>query len=343
MTDPGAHYADRKSITDRLPGSARLVSNSEIQAFLRCRRKWWLAWYRGMRLKNEKPTGVRSIGDRMHRALAQWYVPVGQVDPRDALEALITSDYAAVVQSLETQGGVDSAPGLIAEFRKDADLERVMMEGYVEWLRETGADAGFTVIASEQYIETLIDEHNYDLPVYIIGKLDAKVQQHHSGHVQFMDHKFVGEFGTRTATLHMDPQMKHYSLIDFLNQPEAERIVTGALYNMVKRSKRTARAKPPFYQRLDVHFNESDMESYLTILRGIIQDMRTVEIALSEGWDTKLYAYPRVSVDCRWDCDFFAICPLFDNGSNAEGMLDVYYTKIDPLSYYTEDTPNDMA
>ena len=46
-------------------------------------------------------------------------------------------------------------------------------------------------------------------------------------------------------------------------------------------------------------------------------------------------AYPTPRDTCTWDCDFFLVCPLFDDGSRVEDMIDRYYVKGDPLSYYT--------
>ena len=72
---------------DRLVNGYRLVSNSEIQTFKQCRRKWWLQWYRGLASRQTEVQGVRSTGTRLHIGLDAYYQPEGQ-STRAALAAL---------------------------------------------------------------------------------------------------------------------------------------------------------------------------------------------------------------------------------------------------------------
>jgi CRISPR/Cas system-associated exonuclease Cas4 (RecB family) len=49
------------------------MSNSEIQTFKDCRRKWWLGYYRGLKPKNKDFTGALALGSRIHAALEDYY------------------------------------------------------------------------------------------------------------------------------------------------------------------------------------------------------------------------------------------------------------------------------
>lgn len=332
------HYDDRAQVTATLTASARLVSNSEVQTFLRCRRKWWLAWYLGLRPKLESPTGVRAIGDRVHRALAKWYVTEDseRTDSRDALEEEIITDWHLLV---DHYGGTSEVPpGVATDFHKDADLERAMISGYVQWLEETGADANIRTLASERYIQVRFPVTGETLPVYLIGKLDARVQRVSDDVKLFIDHKTVGDFIRKTRTLHMDPQMLHYHLIEFLSLEDSDERCDGALYNMLRRVKRTAKANPPFYQRTEVRHNYHELQSYTLKLQGIISDMLITEQALTASMaHPSTLAYPHPTGDCSWDCDFINVCPLFDDGSRVGDMIREYFAQGDPLSYYHRD------
>src|SRR5690606_33628900 len=43
----------------------RRFSSSGIQGFRRCRRKWYLGWYRRLRLRNQAPVGALATGNRV--------------------------------------------------------------------------------------------------------------------------------------------------------------------------------------------------------------------------------------------------------------------------------------
>jgi len=337
VVDPFAHYEDRKKqIT--LRHDARLISHSEIATFKRCRRKWWLAWYRGLRLAKESPTGVRAVGDRVHRALARWYVPPGhdRVDPRTALEQLIESDTKVVIEKFKND---DALAGILLDMKKDDDLERAMIAGYAQWLEETGADADYEVLASETYQDALLPGvvGRGSLPVYVIAKLDAKVRRRSDGVLRFVDHKTVADFSSKTMLLAIDEQMLWYDLIEILtNTPQGERS-GGAIYNMLRRVKRTVKAKPPFYQREEVLHNRHQIESFYHQLWGTVRDLLELERRLDGGAHHQGVAYPNPLGDCTWSCDYRAVCPLFNDGSRAEAMIDRFYVAGDPLSYYYQD------
>lgn len=336
LVDPFAHYEDRRNqIT--LRQDARLISHSEVATFKRCRRKWWLAWYRGLRLAKESPTGVRAVGDRVHRALAAWYVAdsLQRRDPRNTLEELIESDTKQVIEKFKD----DNLAGILLLMRKDDDLERAMIEGYVQWLNETGADADYEILASETYQDALLPGvvGRGNLAVYIIAKLDAKVRRRSDGILRFMDHKTVADFGSKSALLAIDEQMLWYDLIEILtNTPVGERS-GGAIYNMLRRVKRTVKAKPPFYQREEVLHNRHQVHSFYQQLWGTVHDLLKLEERLDEGRDHQNVAYPNPLGDCTWSCDYRAICPLFNDGSRVEAMIKQYYVEGDPLSYYYKD------
>lgn len=312
------------------------VANSTAATFKDCRRRWWLGFYRGLRPRIESPVGARAIGDRVHRALELWYAPpgTGKIDPRDAIEQLIVADWSALVKASGSEGVSWSTQEL---FKKDADLQRAMVEGYVKWLAETGADAEYEVVSPEAYLEA-------DLPelgdVKIIAKIDVRVRRTTDGARLWLEHKTVGSFQQKLATINLDEQVLHQTLVERL-QPDGEPRVVGVLYNMLKRSRRGTTAKPPFYDRVEVHHNDHEIESYRRRVVATIKDMRAVRAALDAGADHRDVAYPRPSGDCAWKCPFVQVCPMLDDGSRVESALGAYFEQGDPYSYYVSKVSSD--
>jgi hypothetical protein len=278
------------------------------------------------------------VGDRVHRALAAWYVAdtSRRIDPREALEHLIEADHNAVIM---TRADDQNLAGILIDMNKDADLERAMISGYVQWLEETGADADYEVLASETYQDALLPGFvgRNGVSVYIIAKLDAKVRRATDEVLRFVDHKTVADFGSKSALLDIDEQMLWYDLIEILtNVPAGERS-GGAIYNMLRRVKRTVKAKPPFYQREEVLHNRHQIESFYHQLWGTVRDLLELEWRLDEGANPHSAAYPNPLGDCTWSCDYRAVCPRFNDGSRAEAMIETYYKAGDPLAYYYKD------
>jgi hypothetical protein len=306
----------------------RLISNSEIQTFKACRRKWWLAWFRGMAPRKADLVGVRSIGTRIHACLAEYYVPDGEsrIDPLITHVRIAAEDLAALRENAAREGYEVDAEQL-QKLNANFELERVMLAGYMDWLRETGADANLEVVGSEVYIETL-----FTPDVKLIGKIDTRVRDRRTGRRKFLDHKSVASLDT--SLLRLNEQMLHYHLLEWLETEEGESSCDGALYNMMKRSKRTARATPPFYHRAEITHNSHELESYRKRLMGVVMDIEEVERKLEAGEAHHQVVYPTPSRDCSWKCPFVKICPLFDDGSRSEDALANLFVHRNPLDYY---------
>lgn len=322
-----------------VPDGSYPVSNSELQTWKRCRRKWWLAWYRQLALRTETFVGVRSVGDRVHRALQRWYVPDGEprVDPRDALERVIVEDWTRITAlAHERDVDEDQERALARDFAASTNLERAMVEGYVQWLEESGADAELRVTASETPLQATVPlGDDDDRSVTVIGKLDVRVTRVGDDVRLFLDHKTVGDLKAPAVTLPQNEQMLHYHLLEWLVSEEGERRCDGALYNMLKRTQRTVRATPPFYDRVEVRHNRYELESYRRRLLATSRDVLDAIQRLDAGDDHVDVVYPSPNGQCRWDCDFFAVCNLLDDGSaGANDMIDALYHRVNPRDRY---------
>ncbi len=320
------------------------VSNSELQTFKRCRRKWWLGWYRRLMLQTEDFTSVRATGTRVHRALSYWYVPDGEkrVDPRDALERVIIDDWTKVARLAQERHTSDEQLGELAvEFAQATNLERAMVEGYVQWLEETGADAELRITASEtplvvDQVVNMGEDHGYEQrEIQFIGLLDVRATRVTDNVNLFVDHKTVGDLTAPIVTLPQNEQMLHYHLMEFLSLDDSDVRCDGALYNMIRRVKRSARAKPPFYDRIEVRHNKFELESYRQRALAATREILIAVDRLNRGDDHLDVVYPTPNPECRWSCDFFAVCNLFDDGSRGvDDMVNALYRTTNPLERY---------
>jgi hypothetical protein len=310
------------------------ITNSELQTFKRCKRAWYLGYYRELKLIVPDLVGARAIGSRLHLALAAFYSSRRE-DPMTVLEATIKEDRAL----LEARGDVQG----LDDLEKDADLARIMLEGYLEWVQEEGKDQGIEVIGDEVVVEELFgtaEQFDWDRDVILMGKLDLRVRRLIDGARLFMDHKSVGSLKEPLKTLHMNEQMLHYHLLEYLEllraaqRGEAVEYARGGLYNMLRKVKRTARANPPFFDRVEVPHNQYELQSYWMRVWGEVTEIIALRKKLDAGMDHRQVAYPTPTGNCSWDCDFFTVCNLFDDGSDAERMLSDLYTKGEVHDYY---------
>lgn len=304
----------------------RKFSNSEIQTFKDCRRKWWLTYYRSLGVREPEVVGPRPIGTGVHHALAAHYME--HSSPIAALQEL-HKEWEFVL----TSAGKD-----LKKFTSESQLQQVMVEGYFQWLEETGADSDLETVAAETYLEGRLHIPEFG-EVLLIGKVDLRVRKRSDGSYWILDHKTVQNFASKMFMLRSDEQMLHYHLLEILQDTGVR--TGGAIYNMLRKVKRTAAAKPPFYERVEIRHNLHQIQSYTTRLAGTIHDILTVQERLDQGEQHQAVVYPRPNADCNWKCDFSPVCPLMDDGSRGEDMLNAVYVKIDPLARYGTTEPTE--
>lgn len=295
------------------------ISQSESSVFRECRRKWWLGTYRGLQTKSERLTGPLALGTRLHNALELFYTADANLLTEHA--RLVTIDRERLVLNDQLETDLD----------KEAELGRIMLEGYLEWLEETGADAGLEVVSAEEILTVPL----LDGEVEMVGKLDMRVRREADGVRLFVDHKTAANISDITKIAAISEQFLQYHLLENLKEGEDSRC-DGGIYNVLRKVKRTATAKGPFYHREEVRHNRLQLDSYWRRFHGIVRDILRTRAELGAGGDPNYWAYPTPTKDCSWKCPFVLVCPMFDDGSAAEEMLDMYYTEGDPYSRYEE-------
>lgn len=292
------------------------VSNSEATAFKRCRRAWYLGQYRGLKPRRSDPTGARALGDLLHGALEVYYTR-GQ-SQLDAQQFLIGSLWSAMIKYPESE----------ADIQKEGDLADAMLDGYFEWLEADGADAELTVLGSELKLSAPSPHPDF----HLVAKLDQLVTR---GLFRGpLDFKTTDSLSTPLKTIHMREQGPWYCL---MTEILGEEPVNGMIYRFLKKSKRTARATPPFYLDYPVRYGTDELALFWNRLFGVLSEISRVRNRLADGEDHRIVCYPTPTRDCSWDCDFFKVCPQFDDGrSDPEFVIETDYEVGNPYARYAE-------
>lgn len=295
------------------------ISNSEVQTFKDCRRKWWLSYYRRLQPKTQQMTGALALGSRIHQALDDYYSK--SIPLLDAHSALVEADRKILVESYRDTFDLDS----------EAELGRIMLEGYLQWVEENGIDSELEMISTEEIISMPLLEGRVELQ----GKLDMRVRRKVDGVRMFRDFKTVGGSFTDFGSMaHMNEQILTYMMLETAQNKEGERS-EGGIFTMLKKVKRSANARPPFYDQIEVRHNVFALRSFWQRIHGVLTDLMNVRDRLDDGGDHRYLAYPRPSRDCKWKCQFFTVCPLFDDGSAAEQAVSEMFEVGDPYGYYS--------
>jgi len=296
------------------------VSNSEIQTFKDCKRKWWLTYYRRLKPKSEKLTGPLALGSRIHEALDIHYST-----GKDLLEThnnLLAKDKILA----ESQGMYTDT------LDSEGELGRIMLEGFLEWAAEEGIDADFEMISTEEILSMPL----FGGEVELQGKLDMRVKRKSDGTRLFRDWKTVGtSFSEFEATAQMNEQILTYMLLEAANTPEGERS-SGSIFTLLRKVKRSATAKPPFYEQFEVNHNIFTIRSFWKRIHGELADLMGVKKALDAGGEHQQIARPHYTRDCKWKCQFELICPMFDDGSPVEDAINTMFEVSDPYAYYAD-------
>ena len=117
----------------------RRFSQSEFKEF-QCNRRWWLSSYRRLSPITLNPSGPLRSGSRVHTGLEALYGPNPETY-LDALKVEQDADWQAYLDNC-TELGVYPDVEVSKAFDKDSELERAMLEGYADWVAESGVDAG---------------------------------------------------------------------------------------------------------------------------------------------------------------------------------------------------------
>ena len=305
------------------------MTNSGLGTFRRCRRKWYLSEYRHLtRRPDSNDHGALALGTLVHKGLEHYYTLEG-LDP-DRTYAFLRQEYEKEYNFLEEQR---ATPEELKKFHQKHDLALTIITGYFQWLEETGADSDLKVVSVEKRLEC-------DSPVEgvtLLGKLDLQVLRTRTDQLFVLDHKTTQGFDDVISWVNINTQPVMYRLLQ--RRLHSDKVLQGTIWNMLKKSKRTARATPPFYMRYEVYTSEGELEVFWHQLFGQIHEiLRTID-RLNSGESHQSAAWPTPASDCKYTCPFYQVCGLMnDPRSDHEYVLNANYVEIDPLQRYQQET-----
>lgn len=323
MTDGPLHLVKNEGYV-YVPGEdLTVLTQSEMATWLDDRRKWYLKYYRGLKLRYDHPF-IPSTGTLYHAGLEAYYRE--QASPLDVVEAR--------AKALIEDGNMPDQQ--VENLLNAAELAAIMLTGYFEWLEETGADAALKIVDAERRAEVRLGNTDYLLR----GKIDARVIDLRTEARVQLEHKTVGNLTDLPKTAQRNFQFLTYDLLAYL-LAEAEGDPTirtdGVLLNMARRVKRTSRAKPPFYGRHEVRHNTHELRSHYLHVVAIGDELAAARARLDAGESHHRVCPPRVSRDSTWGNPYYQVYGIMDDGGDWEGMLADLYEKHDPLEHYEEE------
>ena len=297
----------------------RILTSSELKDFQRCKRRWWLGHVRKLRKKVYEGSAPLTIGTLFHAGLEAYYRP---------------SDVTSPVTTVrnKAQRMIERWPDASGDILEAADLAAIMLEGYMEWAEEEAVDIDLDVYAAEEKVEVKVG------PFTLRGKMDARAIRKSDGVRIQLEHKSVGNLADIPKTAQMNPQFLTYDLLSVLSSGVGER-TDGLIINMARKAKRSKTAKPPFYGRHEVRHNLNELRNHYRHILGLGHEMGRVELwlLLQGGERHHSIVPPTPTKDCSWDCKFVDLCPMFDDGSDAETMIKMAFEEHDPLARYEDD------
>jgi len=309
-----------ESVISRQP--ALLVTQSDIAAFKKDRLDWFLKTYLGLRPRDRQPYGALHLGTRVHTALERHYLR-GE-DLLEAYRQLVGIERA----ELEDSG----RPFDNEKWSEEAELGRVMLEGFVDWREETGFDTDFRIFAVEDALSHVFDIDG--TAVELRGKLDARARSTFSGMQLILDWKTAKSISQLIAQADNSEQLLTYATLEYLNNPDA--ILQGALYVILRKTLRGPATKPPYYAVHEVHFSQGRIATFGHRLSGVLADYVRIVAALDAGIDFRRVVYPTPNFFATFSA-YSPLIMLLDEGIAPERMIADRFEQIDPHERYNAD------
>lgn len=308
------------------------LTNSEMSTFRLCRRDWYLRYYREfVPIVGPAAGSPLSIGTAFHDALASYYDQFTQAGEalRSGKPAIAPVHFVGPVYAR----AIENEPHRQIELENEQELVTLMLDGYGEWLESEAADADLRVLAPETMLEKpLVVGADGSVLATLLSKIDARVEKLSTGERLALEHKTCQSLKQALPLLQCDTQLLTEHLLEMLDirdrgasVEDASLRAQGVLYNMSRKVKRTASAKPPFYGREQVVHNVQELRSHWAHCQSTALQILDCRARLDAGESHQLVCPPSPSRELTWKSGFFKYYVLMNDGSDWErAVLDEY-------------------
>jgi len=324
-----------------------IFTTGERRAAKRCLQRWWWGFREGLLTPDVNMKLWFGIG--VHIALARWYGP-GLKRRKDFIDKFLEyCDQDDTSQMLRS-----SANGELAEAKwmEARDLGEGMLKNYVEYY---GRDRDWDIIFVEEPFQIEIprlDDTAKTLAVFT-SAWDGVFRDKRDGQIKLIEHKTAAQI--RTAHLALDEQAGAYwALATQVLQARGilgrrERI-HGIEYNILRKAlpptdrprndkglylnKNGSVSKqqpPPFFHR---EFIEKTRIERSTQIRRIAEELTNLEDYRTGA----RYITKNPTMDCFWDCAFYTLCQLHEQGAEWREYRDAIFQVQDPYARYRKST-----
>jgi hypothetical protein len=184
--------------------------------------------------------------------------------------------------------------------------------------------------------------------VEYVGTVDLAIRNHHTGLIEYIDHKFMKSI--ETEHLYIDDQNGGYLAIGthelrqrgLIGPKEAVRVL---VYNFLRKAtppdkpKNAAgkylnkdgtvskRQPPPFFLRERIERTGAERNKQI---QRIAEEAYVIGLARAG----KLPITKTPTRDCKWDCSFFDLCQIHESGGDVEFAKSQLFKREDPYQEY---------
>lgn len=190
-----------------------------------------------------------------------------------------------------------------------------MFTTYVTEVESQGLDVGQRTVDVERRFHEMIGG------VTLTGQVD---------HIYFCE--IAGCYviqDTKTGNF-FETAQRDFQLMTYAWLARQAGIEVGAVeHNIVKRNKRTSRAKPPYIQRNRHYVSAEEIEKWGDILAYIILDyVKVMDLARNTDGAKHPMLWAKGTNDCSWWCQFSDICGMIDDPeADVSGVLETEFVK----------------
>jgi hypothetical protein len=320
------------------------VRTTERRDFKRCQQRWWWAWRQG--LKPIESANALWFGIGIHEALAQYYQLGYKRDSKGALE--IWDAYCEDDNRVITTTSYEDEH----KERKSADvLGRGMLQGYFQhW----GEDRNWDVIAIEKPFTILVpDPDEPDTYVaYYDGTYDGVIYDQRDKQFKILEHKTATSISFKHLPL--DDQAGSYLWVATEELRHAgllsrKQRISGIQYNFLRKALPDDRPRnaqglalnkdgsisksqpPAFFEREFVTRNQM---ARINMAHRVAEEVHQMGL-IREGYMSPMKTPTR---DCSWDCSFYELCLLHEDGQDWEEFRDALFRVEDPYADHRKST-----
>jgi len=254
------------------------------------------------------------------RCRRKWFLQYEEgwkpnTEPSDASALSIGNAFHELMRRFYTNGDFGDYDG--------ESIAGIMAQHYVTWTEETGCDRNLTDFVPER--SHLVDDAGSSL----LARPDFTARNAETGRMVMIDFKTVSDINQYAEKAPRETQPMHMLLVHLM--------LTGEMcdfeYRLAKRNKHGARSNPPYYAQVPVYHTKAEIKAYARRMRAERVDIRRVQDVARDRAHPGLYPTP--TDDCRYTCEFHAMCPLLDyDPQSADIVLNINYHREDPLAHH---------